>query len=154
MLSPRSTFQRVLMVYWRDGIDRKTGRNGKTIVKTESWSRLIPSRRPCHLPLTRPVPSRPGNIPLPSRPVDKTCPYRLVPSTKPTPTVPPVFKTFPYCLVLPSKPVPTVKSRGNNLSLPSRPAVQRHHSLPPRCRGRQDDVSTMNRYYSTNIANT
>ena len=86
-----------------------TGRDDKTVVKMERWSRPVPSRWQLHLPLTRAVPSRRENIsrsPLPSRSVDKTCPYRPVPSTKPIATVPsrqnlslplnPAVKTCPY----------------------------------------------------------
>ena len=161
------------MVYWRDGIDGNdgTGRDGKTVVKMEPWSRPIPSvpsRQQFHLPLTRAVPSCRENLSrctLPSRPVEEISHYRPVPSTKPAPTVPsrlhnlplpsrPVVKTCPYRLVPPSKPVHTVKSRGQNLSIPSRPAVHRRHSFPPRCRDRQDAVNTMNSYDSNNSTNT
>ena len=126
MLSPRSTFQRDLMVYRRDGIDRKTGRNGKTIVKTESCSRLIPSRRPCHLPLTRTVTSRRGNLSrytLQSRSVEEIYLYRLVPSTKPAPTIPSRLQNRPPPYRPSSKPSHTVSSCRQNLSLPSSPAA-------------------------------
>ena len=79
------------MVYWTV-LTVTTGRDGKTVVKMEPWSRpvdnftyreLVPSRpvkKISPVALYRPVPSRRGNIPLPSRPVYKTYPYRPVPS--------------------------------------------------------------------------
>ena len=126
-----------------------TGRDGKTVVKMEPWSRPVPSRRQFHLPLTRTVPSRRENISrctLPSRPVEEIFPY--VPSRQNLPPSRPVYKTYPYrpvpsskpahTVLQPSKPVPTVKSRGQNLSLPSRPAIHCRHSFPSRCCDRQD----------------
>ena len=132
-----------------------TGLDGKTVVKMEPWSCPVPSRRQCHLPLTRTVSSRRENLSdftLPSGPVEEISPYRPVPLTKPAPTVPsrlrnlpqpsrPVVKSCPYRPVPPSKPVPTVKSRGQNLSLPSRPAIHCRHSFPSR---RRDRAVTVN----------
>ena len=152
---------RFFTVYWRDGIDGKdrTGRDGKTVVKIEPWSRPVPSGRQFSptvnsyrpvplrkfLPLHFIVPSRRGNFPLPSRPVDKTCPYHPVPSTKCILPCRPVVKTCPYRTAPPSKPV---------LSLRSRPAIHSRHSFPSRCRDHQDAVNTMNSYSSINSTNT
>ena len=125
-------FSRLFMVYGRDGIDGNDGmgRDGKTVVQMEPWSRPVPSRRQFHLPLAHTVPSRRENLSrctLPSRPVEEISPYRPVPSSEPAPTVPsrlqnlrlparPPVKTCPYRQIPLSKPVPTVPPRH---SLPS-----------------------------------
>ena len=146
-----------------------TARDG-TVKPSSKWNGggLIPSSRPFHQPLIRPIPSRPENLSrctLPSRPVEEISSYRPVPSTKPALPFRPVYETYPYRPVPSSKHAPTVPSRRQNLSLQSNPAVKTcpyrplsavycRHSFPSRCRDRQDAVIAMNSYYSITSTNT
>ena len=68
-----------------------TGRDGKTVVKMESWSRPLRSRRQFQPPLTRTVSSRRflSSVALyRAVPSNRKCSYRSVPSTKPSRTAP------------------------------------------------------------------
>ena len=161
-------FSRLFMVYGRDGIDGNDGmgRDGKTVVQMEPWSRPVPSRRQFHLPLAHTVPSRRENLSrctLPSRPVEEIAPYRPVPSRKYPLTVPsrrqnlplpsrPVCKTYPYRPIPSSKPTHTVPSRRQNLSIPSNLAVRTcpYCPAPPYIAvtpSRQDAVTSRCREY-------
>ena len=103
----------------------ETGRDGKTVVKMEPWSRPVPSTisptvysyRPVSSSFIsrctyRPVPSRKYSLTVPRRRPNLPLPSRLV------------YKTYPYRPAPSSKPADTVPSRNQDLSLPSNPAVK------------------------------